>query len=152
MRRRLKKIDLTTLLNKKNVIVPLAICLLIIFFSLIAGYRDRASYSMLMVKNYLAGKGYKGYIRYTVMTTIDDNLHLKMEIAVPYSSPGQAEVLTKNSSRIINELIVTLGEYENRQVVSKRRYSELRKHLLKVINRFTSEPVETVYYKTILLM
>ena len=152
MRRRLKKIDLKALLKKKKVIVALSICLFIILYNLISGYQDRASYSLLMLKNYFAGKGYKGYVQYTVMTHIDNNLHLKLEIAVPYSNSGQAEVLAKNTPRIMNELIVTIGDYENRQVVSKRRYSELRKHLLKVINRYTTEPVETVYYKTILLM
>ena len=105
-----------------------------------------------MLKNYLAGKGYKGYVQYTVSTYIDNNLHIRLEIAVPYRKSEQAEVLAKNTPRIINDIIVTMGDYKNKQVITKRRYSELKKHLLNVINHYTVEPVETVYYKTILLM
>ena len=152
MVRRLKQIDLKTLLKKKKINISLAIFFSIISYNLISDFHDRALYSWLMLKNYLNGKGYKGYVQYTISTYIDNNLHLKLEIAVPYQKSEQAEVLAKNTPRIMNDLIVTMGDYKNRQVITKRRYSELRKQLLNVINRYTPEPVETVYYKTILLM
>ena len=148
----LEKIDFRTLLKNRKVIIFLSVFLSIILSNLIYGYHDRVSYSSLMLKNYFTGKGYKGYVQYVVLTHVDNKLHLKLQIAVPYRKAAQAKVLAENTPRILNELIVTMCEKKNKHALSEKRYEELRKHILNVINRFTSEPVENVYYKSILLM
>ncbi len=145
-------IELIMTIDKKKVLgLFLIVCLLAYAVLSFRNDSSRFSFSLTLLKNFVQGRGYVGYVKYNFLVNIDDNLHLKLNLAVPYDQNKKGKNLTNETPRLQHQFLMLMSKPEVKKIIKNRDYSELKNHLLEMINRSRKDPIKNIYYETILL-
>ncbi len=90
----------------------------------------------------------KGTVRCTLISSVNDTQHLRMELAIPYKSRNQWVEIRKAVPRLKHEFMMSMQTKGLEEVVKRRDFNTLRSHLLRLINRHLKNPVEEIYFES----
>lgn len=91
---------------------------------------------------------YAKCVTYRVVSNIDMQNILKMEIAIPYEDIEQKKDLKRKIKRIKNDFIGNVDQRKMEEWVKQRDFAAVKSELLKIINKNANKPIKDIYFKT----
>jgi flagellar basal body-associated protein FliL len=137
--------------NVKGSTLVLSIFALIAICVIIFIYHDEKinlqNLSMLKLKQ---GKTAPQYVKCQLFSNLGARDYLMLEMAIPYRDKEQQADLKGKLNQIKSDFLTNINHRKMEKWIQERDYDAMKAELLKVINAHTKEPVEYIYFDSLL--
>jgi flagellar basal body-associated protein FliL len=137
--------------NVKGSTIVLSILTLIAISVVVFIYHDdEVNLGRLSMLKPKAGNAAPHYVKCQLFSNFGANNYLMLEMAIPYRDKEQQSDLKGKMERIKSDFLTNVNHRKLGKWIQERDYDALKAELLKVINAHTKEPVEHIYFDSLL--
>ena len=137
--------------NVKGSTVVLSILALIAMSVVVFIYHDnKVNLKHLSLRNPTSGKTAPQVVKCKLFSNLGTNDYLMLEMAIPYRDKEQHADLKGKMDRIKSDFLTNINHRKMGKWIQERDYDAIKAELLKVINAHTKEPVEHIYFDSLL--
>ena len=92
------------------------------------------------------------YTRIRITLATGGRTGVAINAAIPYDDVNQRSQIYKNLVRIENDFVVKYDQQMLYQLATKKKYSELKKIFLSIINTYVDKPIKKVYFEDFFIL
>ena len=92
------------------------------------------------------------YTRLKLTISTGGRTGLSVNVAIPYDDLNQRLQINKNMVRIENDFIVKYDQQMLYQLATKKKFSELRKIFLSIVNSYVDKPIKKIYFEDFFIL
>lgn len=127
------------------IFVLIAICVTIFIF-----HDEEIHLQNLSMLKQKKGKVVSRTIKCQLFSNLGTNDYLMLEMAIPYQDKEQKADLDGKMERIKSDFLTNINPQKMEKWIQERDYDAIKGELLKVINSHTIQPVEHIYFDSLL--
>ena len=137
--------------NVKGSTVVLSILALIAMSVVVFIYHDnKVNLKHLSLLKPTSAKTAPQVVKCKLFSNLGTNDYLMLEMAIPYRDKEQQADLKGKMDRIKSDFLTNINHRKMGKWIQERDYDAIKAELLKVINAHTKEPVEHIYFDSLL--
>ena len=137
--------------NVKGSTVVLSILALIAISVVVFIYHDnKVNLQNLSMLKPTSGKTAPKVVKCRLFSNLGTNDYLILEMAIPYRDKEQQADLKGKIERIRSDFLTNINHRKMEKWIQERDYDSIKAELLKVINVHTKEPVEHIYFDSLI--
>jgi flagellar basal body-associated protein FliL len=92
------------------------------------------------------------YTRLRLTLATGGRTGLAVNVAIPYDDIKQRSQIYKNMVRIENDFVVKYDQQMIYQLATKKKFSELKKIFLSIINSYVDKPIKKIYFEDFFIL
>jgi flagellar basal body-associated protein FliL len=127
------------------ILALIAMCVVVFVY-----HDDKVNLQHLSMLKQESGKTAPRVVKCRLFSNLGTNDYLMLEMAIPYRDKEQQADLKGKMDRIKSDFLTNISHQKMEKWIQERDYVALKAELLKVINAHTKEPVEHIYFDSLL--
>lgn len=92
------------------------------------------------------------YTRVRLTLATGGRTGLAVNVAIPYDDVNQRSQIYKNMVKIENDFVVKYDQQMLYQLATKKKFSELKKIFLSIINTYVDKPIKKIYFEDFFIL
>jgi len=92
------------------------------------------------------------YTRLRLTLATGGRTGLAVNVAIPYDDITQRSQIYRNMVRIENDFVVKYDQQMLYQLATQKKYSELKKIFLNIINTYVEKPIKKIYFEDFFIL
>jgi flagellar basal body-associated protein FliL len=128
-----------------SILALIAICVVVFIY-----HDDEINLGRLSMLKPKAGNVAPHYVKCRLFSNLGANNYIMLEMAIPSRDKEQQSDLKGKMERIKSDFLTNISRRKMKKWIQERDYDALKAELLKVINAHTKEPVEHIYFDSLL--